>query len=1042
MSVKKYKFVSPGVFLSEIDNSQVPEEPSDIGPVVIGRTVRGPAMRPVQVNSFAEFVTLFGNASEEANNEDAWRQGFAGGAPLYAVYAAQAWLRNNSPLTFVRLLGNESPNKTSAGSAGWYTRQADTGETNSQNFHGNDAVGGGAYGLFIVPSSSMQHGVNAVTGALAAVWYFNNGSIALSGAVPGVVNANMPGAGGSVYDGVTPTASAGMWIQSQGSSKTFTAALYASGAIGDGAISEKITFSLDRTSNNYIRKVFNTDPRLTNGRLFESPKEYFLGETFQRHAFESYITGSNQGYGGSGSAVQRVAANTSAYGVILPLKVNTGTTERADNRKTSQAAQTGWFFAQDFNQPPTASSMEATTPNAFEARDTQKLFKFTAIDDGRWASANLKISIANIQQSLVSSNLYGTFSVLIRKISDTDGAVQIIERFDNLDLNPDSPNYIAKRIGDKYQTWNTTDLRYTEYGDYDNQSRFIYVTVDDAVKFKSANEECLPFGVYGPERFRSFHVASGTVSWALNDNATGPVGATTMGLSWASASFAQAAAPTTWIDGAGGAGTYTGSVAYPGYNNAASPAASFAIHNCALAFPRLYLRVSSSEGDNQAAKDAYWGVDTTLGADGRQVYDRSVPDVLRQMPVGLNDFTAPTTTGETEYSWIFTLDNITQNEGLPAHVADIAPQAIYRSGSRQQGFSITAMSASYQSVLNQGFNQFTTCMHGGGDGLDIYEKEPFNNTYALAESQTDATSYAHYSVRKAIDSVRDAEVVEYNLAAVPGITNETLNDYLVAVCEDRADSLAVVDLPGVYVPAWDAGKTGASRASVDTVTTALKNRGLDSSYACTYFPWVQIQDTEADLSLWAPPSIAAIGTFSSSEKASKLWFAPAGFNRGGLSEGSAGIPVIGVRDKLTSKDRDKLYEASINPIASFPAEGIVIFGQKTLQLKRSALDRINVRRLMIYVKKQISRIANTILFDQNVPATWDRFLAQVNPFLSGIQTDFGLTDFKVVLDDTTTTPELIDRNILYAKIFLKPARAIEYIAIDFNITRSGASFED
>ena len=157
---------------------------------------------------------------------------------------------------------------------------------------------------------------------------------------------------------------------------------------------------------------------------------------------------------------------------------------------------------------------------------------------------------------------------------------------------------------------------------------------------------------------------------------------------------------------------------------------------------------------------------------------------------------------------------------------------------------------------------------------------------------------------------------------------------------------------------------------------------------------------------------------------------------------SAGIPIIGVRDKLTSKQRDDLYEANINPIASFPAEGIVIFGQKTLQVTRSALDRINVRRLMIFVKKQISRISNGLLFDQNVPATWDRFLAQVDPFLEGIKTDFGLTDFKVVLDETTTTPDLIDRNIMYAKIFLKPARAIEYIAIDFNITNTGASFED
>ena len=185
-----------------------------------------------------------------------------------------------------------------------------------------------------------------------------------------------------------------------------------------------------------------------------------------------------------------------------------------------------------------------------------------------------------------------------------------------------------------------------------------------------------------------------------------------------------------------------------------------------------------------------------------------------------------------------------------------------------------------------------------------------------------------------------------------------------------------------------------------------------------------------------------MGVLSFSERASELWFAPAGFTRGGITDGAAGIPVINVRDKLTAKNRDKLYEVNVNPIASFPSEGIVVFGQKTLQTKQSALDRINVRRLMIYVKKEISRISATTLFQQNVQQTWDQFLGRVNPFLSGIKHRLGLADYKVILDETTTTADLIDRNILYAKIFLKPAQAIEFIALDFVITDSGASFED
>ena len=179
--------------------------------------------------------------------------------------------------------------------------------------------------------------------------------------------------------------------------------------------------------------------------------------------------------------------------------------------------------------------------------------------------------------------------------------------------------------------------------------------------------------------------------------------------------------------------------------------------------------------------------------------------------------------------------------------------------------------------------------------------------------------------------------------------------------------------------------------SVSSVVSNLQNRQINTSYACAYYPWVQIQDTvSSNNRLWVPPSVAVLGTLASSEAQSEVWFAPAGFNRGGLSQGSAGIPVLNVSQKLTSKERDKLYDASINPIASFPNEGIVIFGQKTLQITPSALDRINVRRMLILVKKQISIFANTILFDQNVEVTWERFKALANPFLSSVKTRLGL----------------------------------------------------
>ena len=287
--------------------------------------------------------------------------------------------------------------------------------------------------------------------------------------------------------------------------------------------------------------------------------------------------------------------------------------------------------------------------------------------------------------------------------------------------------------------------------------------------------------------------------------------------------------------------------------------------------------------------------------------------------------------------------------------------------------------------------------------------------------------------------------------SAPGIGTTTesrgLTNHILDICERRADTLAVIDIEGGYLPPSDRSSFGkdsdsANRGKASTAATTLRDRKINNSYGACYYPWIQIRDADSGVAFYAPPSIAAIGTYAYSEAQSEVWYAPAGFNRGGLTEGAGGVPIIGVTERLSSKDRDKLYENNINPIASFPAEGLVVFGQKTLQATRSALDRVNVRRLLIHIKKEVSRISAGLLFDPNTATTWDRFTGQVEPFLDSVKVRLGLEDYKVVLDSTTTTPDLIDRNVMYAKIFLKPTRAIEFIAVDFVITNTGASFED
>ena len=256
--------------------------------------------------------------------------------------------------------------------------------------------------------------------------------------------------------------------------------------------------------------------------------------------------------------------------------------------------------------------------------------------------------------------------------------------------------------------------------------------------------------------------------------------------------------------------------------------------------------------------------------------------------------------------------------------------------------------------------------------------------------------------------------------------------------------MAVIDLDNVYTPFQEAYKsTRAARrgSGPTTVSNNTINRRLDSSYGAAFYPWVQTLD-ETGQAVWVPPSVAMMGVLASSEAQSQLWFAPAGFNRAGLTDGAAGIPITNVTERLTSKDRDTLYDARINPIASFPSTGLVVFGQKTLQERSSALDRINVRRLVIYLKKQISILSTQVIFEQNVPDTWARFKGLVEPLLANTKAQFGITDYRLILDETTTTPDLVDQNVMYAKIMVKPARAIEYIAIDFVIMSTGASFDD
>lgn len=946
MSVRKFKFVSPGVFTKEIDNSQLPSAATPAGPVIVGRTPKGPGMKPVKVDSFEQFVDVFGNPVAGKRTGDVWREGNYQ-APTYGSYAAQAYLAADvDSVTFVRLLGYKDENATAAGHAGWETL-LDPNPVPTDN--------GGAFGLFVAQSSSG----GSMTGSLAAIWYIESGSfIALSGTRAGTTSGDVFAAGGL--------------MNQTGDNLEFTA------IIGDiSAINLKTSFNFDKSSQKYIRNVFNTNPQTVGGvipttNLNNGESDYWLGETF-----EAYV-------------LDKVDATQPVVGIIMPLK------EKNEYRQDAREAHTGWFFSQDLSTDGTGYAYDSM----------QKLFRFHALSAGQETQESIKISIQDLTYSrdTTGADPFGSFTVLVRKANDTDNVVETIERFSNCNLNPLSQNYIGRKIGDRRVVWDASQRTLKTYGNYDNVSAYIRVEIAEEVEQSAVDARLLPFGVYGPPKYASATGATetdeGTQTSIIMSGSQQPTG------------------PADFMD--------TGSLA--------SVTMDFN-------FPSSATRISASAGGISNPKNAYFGLNVSsymeLQASEGSRENRADPGYGDYIYALSDKFgtTDDPSTSELTSQWTFSLDEL---------VLTGISNVFWEVGSRAGGTSMTNGADGWKEVIDEGYTKFTSPLFNGFDGLDITAIEPFSN--AIVGTGTPQTNYAANSIRRAIDTVADPEFVDMNLLTVPGLTDPSLTEHMIQVCSDRGDAMAIIDLPDVYTPFTEttaAYQSFANRlGSVSTAVSGLQNRQVNSSYGCTYYPWVQVRDTVSNALLWVPPSVVALGTFASSEAQSEVWFAPAGFNRGGLSEGSAGLPVVAVTERLTSKDRDDLYDANINPIASFPNEGIVIFGQKTLQTTPSALDRINVRRMMIFVKKQISAIANDILFDQNVSVTWNRFIAAADPILTSVQNRLGISEYKLILDDTTTTPDLVDQNIVYAKVYVKPAKAIEYIAIDFVITNSGAAFGD
>jgi hypothetical protein len=342
--------------------------------------------------------------------------------------------------------------------------------------------------------------------------------------------------------------------------------------------------------------------------------------------------------------------------------------------------------------------------------------------------------------------------------------------------------------------------------------------------------------------------------------------------------------------------------------------------------------------------------------------------------------------------------------------------------------SVFGLDAANGGTLSVGSSlaQFVVAFQEGFDGKSpatpIYKGSDILSGNSQGFDLTTSLSSGSVAYAKHIAALSNADEFDINMVVTPGVIRRLHTSVVTSVLdmvEERNDCFYIMDSTAV-------------NDAVSLVTTQAGD--VDSNMAATYYPWIKTIDVNTNKLISVPPSVLLPGVFAANDRVAAEWFAPAGLNRGGL------IGAVSVLNRLTQSEKDTLYEAKVNPIVQFPGQGIVVFGQKTLQDKPSALDRINVRRLLLTVRKYIASTSRYLVFEQNTSTTRNRFLNIVNPYLESIQQRQGLYAFRVVMDDTNNTPDVIDRNIMKGAIYLQPTKTAEFIQIDFNILPTGAAF--
>ena len=985
-------FKSAGVSSREIDLS-FPTQTAPVGvPAgVIGTSNEGPAFVPVTVSNFSEFQNIFG----------------ASDGSKFGPLAVNQWLQSAQSCTFIRVLGAGDGKKRSTSTgvvnrAGFFVGdqiiQNDGNVLNNTFAYsatGQPQIKGRTYFLGCFMSESAGSTIFSTAGIQSNV----TGSAILRGVImapSGVVihlgNHNRQEAPSStvtaIEDSTKLIGRKGFFTGSvETSSQNFIMLL--NGHKNTTAYPNIITASFNKTSPNYFANKLNTDPDKIeqSGHLLYS--YYNVAPAYADVTGEGILSGT-----------YTAAAGSSYKEVAFLLTSSLG-------RETSSPTSTVPLY-EDFRD----RFKYASSPFIISQSPNTNLFKIHALSAGAAANTKYKISIENITRNNAST--YPTFDLIVRDFYDSDEKKVVFESFRGINLNPESDRYIARAIGDMHTYFDfdkdTLSQKINVTGNHPVKSRYIRVETTDDLNNGVLSKELIPCGFRGPLQV----VSSGSILNNPMDTLDNPK------------------------SGILHADPFRGIIQPP--------------------IPFRQTVALGTDSKKRVASNLYWGMqfndsDTLAQPNKPSLFNESFNSYVKFFPShrldGRNFYEASDTIGFN----LFSLEHIrvrtgsagTNGANLPADVEQWVSASYVRNASlnldakNDENKTRQFRASDLETPGNRRFAKFSFFLQGGWDGTDIFniDKRELKNNAIRREIDNESdqggvngpTSAAY---RKAIDVMGVKSEVDIKLLAIPGIRVPSVTDYAITAVENRFDALYLMDIE--QVNALNKVMTGSSDlVDVKNTVQRFKNRGLDSSFAAAYFPDVVLRDPTTDNLVVAPSTAAVLGAFSLNDAIAHPWFAPAGFTRGALNA------VEGANVRLSRKNLDDLYDVDINPLTSFPGTGVVVYGQKTLLANASALDRINVRRLLINVRRSVRQVANSLLFEPNRQETLDKFNSLVNPILQRVQEQGGVDRYRVIIDTSTTTQADVENNTIRGKIFLQPTRTVEFIALDFVVTNAGAN---